>query len=211
MSHPDKLLWIEALETELKNLTSRGVVIETTLPERCRPVGNSVQFKRKFDNEGNLIKNKLTTMLAHNNLEVHHMDAVAAFLNPVLNEEIYMKIPNFLSSHSSGKVWRLQKPLYGLKQLLQYWFLELTKLLRSINLLPRKADPCMFVSDDPQWECFVHIHVDDMTVASNNVTKFKKQIMQSFEMEDLGTATFVLGIKLSWNRATKKIFLSQAS
>ncbi|MBW0552301.1 hypothetical protein O181_092016 [Austropuccinia psidii MF-1] len=59
MSHPDRLLWSEALKTELKNLTSRGVVIETTLPESCRPVGNSVQFKRKFENEGNLIKNKL--------------------------------------------------------------------------------------------------------------------------------------------------------
>ncbi|MBW0572680.1 hypothetical protein O181_112395, partial [Austropuccinia psidii MF-1] len=242
ISHPDKFLWIEALKTEFKNLTSRGVVSETTLPERCRPVGNSVQFKRKLDNEGNLIKNKvricaqgfsqnhgidydntfsppgkfsslkfLLTIAANNNLEVHHMDAVAAFLNPVLNEDIYMKIPNFLSSHSSGKVWQLQKPLYGLKQLLRYWFLELTKFLRSTNLLPSKADPCMFVSYDPQWKCFIHIHVDNMTVASNNVTKFKKQIMQCFEMEDLGPATFVLGIKLSRNRATKQIFLSQAS
>ncbi|MBW0507785.1 hypothetical protein O181_047500 [Austropuccinia psidii MF-1] len=42
ISHPDKLLWIEALKTEFKNLTSRGVVIETTSLERCRPVGNSV-------------------------------------------------------------------------------------------------------------------------------------------------------------------------
>ncbi|MBW0552303.1 hypothetical protein O181_092018 [Austropuccinia psidii MF-1] len=139
------------------------------------------------------------------------MDSVGAFLNPVLNEEIYMKIPNFLSSHSSGKVWRLHKPLYGLKKSSRYWFLELTKFLRPINLVPSKADPCMFVSADPQWKCFVHIHVDDMTVASNNVTKFKKQIMQCFEMEDLSPATFVLGIKLSWNRATKQMFLLQAS
>ncbi|MBW0541547.1 hypothetical protein O181_081262 [Austropuccinia psidii MF-1] len=135
MSQPDKLLWIEALKTELKNLTSRGVVIETTLPEQCKPVGNSVQFKRKFDNDGNLIKNKvhicgqgfsqkhginydntfsptgkfsslqcLLTIAANDNLEVHHMDAVSAFLNPVLNEEIYMKIPDLLSSNSPVKV-----------------------------------------------------------------------------------------------------------
>ncbi|MBW0507786.1 hypothetical protein O181_047501 [Austropuccinia psidii MF-1] len=35
--------------------------------------------------------------------------------------------------------------------------------------------------------------------------------MQCFEMEDLGPATFVLGIKLSRNRAAKQIFLLQAS
>ncbi|MBW0541548.1 hypothetical protein O181_081263 [Austropuccinia psidii MF-1] len=69
----------------------------------------------------------------------------------------------------------------------------------------------MFVSDDPQWKCFAHIHVNDMTVASNNISKFKKQIMRRFEMEDLGPATFVLGIKLSRNRDTKQIFLSQST
>ncbi|MBW0479114.1 hypothetical protein O181_018829 [Austropuccinia psidii MF-1] len=69
----------------------------------------------------------------------------------------------------------------------------------------------MFVSDDPKWECFVHIHVDDMTLASNHVSKFKSLIMQCFEMEDLGSEAFVLGIKLTRNRATKQIFLSQTS
>ncbi|MBW0528533.1 hypothetical protein O181_068248 [Austropuccinia psidii MF-1] len=242
MSHPDKTLWIEALKAELKNITSRGISVETSLPKGHKAVGNSVPFKRKFDNDGNLIKNKvricaqglsqkyginydntfsptgkfsllqcLLATAANRNLEVHHMDLVAAFLNPVLKEEIYIKIPNFLSSHSSGKVWQLKKPLYCLKQSLRYWFLKLTKLLKSINLLPSKADPCMFLLDDPHWEFFVHIHVDDMTLASNDVIKFKKQIMQHFEMEDLSPANFVLGIKLLQNRASKKILLSQAS
>ncbi|MBW0591638.1 hypothetical protein O181_131353, partial [Austropuccinia psidii MF-1] len=220
---PDKLLWVEALKTELNNLTLRGVFIETTLPKGSKPVGHSVQFKRKFDSDGKLIKNKiqicaqgfsqnhgvdyndtfsptgkfsslrcLLAVAAHKNLEIHHMDAVAAFLNPALEEEIYMTIPNFLSARSYDKVWQLKKPLYGLKQSSRYWYLELTNFFKSIKLFPSKADPCLFISNDIGWECFVHIHVDDMTIASNKIEKFKSLIVKRFEMEDLGPANFVL-------------------
>ncbi|MBW0558056.1 hypothetical protein O181_097771 [Austropuccinia psidii MF-1] len=40
MSLPDKQLWIGALKNKLNNLTSRGVIIETTLPKGNKPVGN---------------------------------------------------------------------------------------------------------------------------------------------------------------------------
>ncbi|MBW0553887.1 hypothetical protein O181_093602 [Austropuccinia psidii MF-1] len=122
-----------------------------------------------------------------------------------------MKIPNFLAEHSSGTVWQLTKPLYGLKQSSRYWYLELANFLKSIKLFPSKADPFLFISNDARWECYVHIHVDDMTVASNNIQKFKSLIMKKFEMEDLGPANLVLGIKLTQEKAARKIFLSQTS
>ncbi|MBW0587002.1 hypothetical protein O181_126717 [Austropuccinia psidii MF-1] len=242
MSLPDKPLWIGELKNKLNNLTSRGVIIETTLPRGSKPVGNSVQFKRKFDSNGKLIKNKiricaqgfsqkygidyndtfsptgkfsslrcLLAIAAHRSLEINHLDAVAAFLNPTLKEEIYMKIPNFLAMHSPGKVWHLRKPLYGLKQSSQYWHLELENLLKMIGLLPSKADPCLFICNNAEWECYVHIHVDDMTVASNKIQRFKSLIMSKFKMEDLGPANFVLGIKLIQDKTARKIFLSQTS
>ncbi|MBW0528668.1 hypothetical protein O181_068383 [Austropuccinia psidii MF-1] len=50
-----------------------------------------------------------------------------------------------------------------------------------------------------------------MTIASNKIEKFKSLIVERFEMEDLGPSNFVLGIKLTRNKATKEIFLSQTS
>ncbi|MBW0468233.1 hypothetical protein O181_007948 [Austropuccinia psidii MF-1] len=242
ISLPDKLLWIEALKNELNNLTSRSVIIEPTLPKGSKPVGNSVQFKKKFDSNGKLIKNKiricaqgfsqkhgvdyndtfsptckfsslqcLLAIAAHRNLEIHHLDALAAFLNPTLKEEIYMKIPNFLVAHFSGKVWQLTKPLYGLKQSSRYWYLELANFLKLIEHFPSKADPFLFISNDVGWECYMHIHVDDMTVASNKIQNFKSLIMKKFEMEDLGPANFVLGIKLTQDKVARKSFLLQTS
>ncbi|MBW0539072.1 hypothetical protein O181_078787 [Austropuccinia psidii MF-1] len=48
-----------------------------------------------------------------------------------------------------------------------------------------------------------------MTVASNKIQKFKSLIMKKFEMEDLGPANFVLGIKLTQDKTAQTIYLSQ--
>ncbi|MBW0527472.1 hypothetical protein O181_067187 [Austropuccinia psidii MF-1] len=123
MREPDEKEWVNTLNNELHNLTSRGVIETVPLPSGKWAIDFSVQFKCKFDSDNNLVKNKvricaqgflqqpgvdydnkfsptgkfsssraLLSVASSRKLEVHHMDAVAAFLNPSLNEEIYMKI-----------------------------------------------------------------------------------------------------------------------
>ncbi|MBW0571805.1 hypothetical protein O181_111520 [Austropuccinia psidii MF-1] len=207
---------------------SRGVIETVLLPSGKRAIGFSVQFKRKFASDNNLVKNKvricaqgflqqtgvdynntfsptgkfsslraLLSIASNRKLEVHHMDAVAAFLNPSLNEEIYMKIPTFIRRTDKNEVWRLRWPLYGLKQSSRYWYLDISNFFASIGLKPSNADPGLFISNLKYWQCFVHIHVDDLTVASNNISKFKSLISKQFEMEDLGPATSLLGMKVT--------------
>src|SRR5260370_21231638 len=55
----------------------------------------------------------LLSLLAYatvQDLEIHQMDAVAAYLNSDLTEEIYISLPEGVLIHS-GKVWRLKKAL----------------------------------------------------------------------------------------------------
>jgi hypothetical protein len=48
---------------------------------------------------------------------IHQMDVKTAFLLRDLDEEIYMEIPEgFVLRDAQGKVWKLLKSLYGLKQ-----------------------------------------------------------------------------------------------
>ena len=59
----------------------------------------------------------LMALVAHFNLELHHMDVKTAFLNGKIDETIYMVQPaNFVSGEAKQMVCKLKKSIYGLKQ-----------------------------------------------------------------------------------------------
>jgi hypothetical protein len=61
----------------------------------------------------------LLSLAASYGLIVHQMDVKTDFLNRELEEEIYMDQPDgFVANGQEGKVCKLLKSLYGLKQLL---------------------------------------------------------------------------------------------
>jgi hypothetical protein len=62
----------------------------------------------------------LLAIAANEDLEIHQMDVITAYLAGELEEEIYMKPPAGLPS-SGRKVCRLRKGLYGLKQSARVW------------------------------------------------------------------------------------------
>ena len=58
----------------------------------------------------------LLALAAHERWPVHHMDVKSAFLNGVLEEEVYVtQPPGFVIPGQEGKVLRLKKALYGLR------------------------------------------------------------------------------------------------
>ena len=59
----------------------------------------------------------LLEIVAHHSWEVHHMDVKSTFLNGELKETVYVRQPpDFLDDDNFGKVLRLHKALYGLRQ-----------------------------------------------------------------------------------------------
>ena len=78
----------------------------------------------------------LLTYAATQDLKIHQMDAMAAYLNSDLTEEIYISPPKGILI-CSGKVWQLKKALYGLKQAGLEWYHTLQshiKLVRYVQL-----------------------------------------------------------------------------
>ena len=67
---------------------------------------------------------------AHQDWEVEHVDVKSTYLNAPLKEEIYMKPPRgVLKPGQEGKVLKLLKGLYGLKQAGRGWYMEMSKVL----------------------------------------------------------------------------------
>ena len=76
----------------------------------------------------------LLALAASEGWTVHHMDVKSAFLNGVLKEEVYVaQPPGFVVSGEEGKVLRLVKALYGLRQAPYAWYAKLDASLASFG------------------------------------------------------------------------------
>ncbi|CAI7916081.1 unnamed protein product, partial [Closterium sp. NIES-54] len=75
---------------------------------------------------------------------VKQMDVTTAFLNGVLEEEIFMAQPEGFDDGSGG-VLKLKKALYGLKQAPRQWYLKLRGVLEEIGFTPSTADHSLFM------------------------------------------------------------------
>ena len=85
-------------------------------------------------------------------LETKHIDIKCAFLNGVLEEEVYMVQPPMFNA-GSGRFWRLEKALYGLKQAAREWHRALAKLLSDLGFERRASDPALYVNK--VGRCFI--------------------------------------------------------
>jgi hypothetical protein len=91
-------------------------------------------------------------------LDIHQMDVKNTFLNGKLDKTIFLRAPAGLKI-PKGKCLHLLKSIYSLKQAPWVWYHELSLFFTSAGFSPSKADPFLFVLDDAEWKCWVHIYV----------------------------------------------------
>ncbi|KAJ4746686.1 Retroelement pol polyprotein-like [Rhynchospora pubera] len=142
--------------------------------------------------------------------ELHQMDVHNAFLHGELHEEVYMRLPPGFTSSLSGKVCRLKKSLYGLRQAPRMWFSKLTTALQKYGFTQSRADYSLFVCAKGTTFLTVLVYVDDLIVAGNDceaIKKFKQYLSGTFHMKDLGLLKYFLGIEMA--RGSTGLFLSQ--
>ena len=81
----------------------------------------------------------LLAIAAREDLEVHQMDVITAYLAGELEEEIYMTPPHGLPG-AAQKVCRLKKGLYGLKQSARVWNQRIGKKLNESGMIVTNSD-----------------------------------------------------------------------
>jgi hypothetical protein len=78
--------------------------------------------------------------------KLHQMDVKSAFLNGVLEEEVYVrKPPGFESEKYPHRVYKLRKALYGLKQAPRAWSGRLKGFLFERGFEMGKVDQSLFL------------------------------------------------------------------
>jgi len=75
----------------------------------------------------------ILALAAQEGWKVHHMDVKSAFLNGDLKEEVYVRQPPGFAVAGEGKVYRLHKALYGLRQAPRAWNAMLDTTLKKMG------------------------------------------------------------------------------
>lgn len=92
--------------------------------------------------------------------EMIQFDVTTAFLNGLLDEDVYMIPPDGIAC-PKGKVLKLNKSLYGLKQSPRCWQMRFDNILVSLGLKATQADPCLYTGEYRGQEVHLIIYVDD--------------------------------------------------
>nr|GEX64148.1 ribonuclease H-like domain, reverse transcriptase, RNA-dependent DNA polymerase [Tanacetum cinerariifolium] len=76
----------------------------------------------------------LLAIASNNKWEVHHLDVKYAFLHGDLKEEVYVTQPEgFIKTQDQGKVYRLIKAPYELRQAPHAWNIKLDNTLKILD------------------------------------------------------------------------------
>jgi transposase InsO family protein len=142
---------------------------------------------------------------------IYQMDVKNAFLHGDLQEEVYMHIPpGFNTNQTTGKVLRLYRSLYGLKQSPRAWFDRFRRAILKKGYCQSNADHTLFYKRNIGKITILIVYVDDIVITGDDheeIAHLKKHLAQEFEVKDLGQLRYFLGIEVS--RGPKGIFISQ--
>ncbi|CAI7865894.1 unnamed protein product [Closterium sp. NIES-53] len=221
--------WKKAMESELKSIEENGTWELVELPEGRKAITSKWLFKIKSDADGKIERYKsrlvakgyqqkekvdykelfapvvkpttLRTLLAGAAIKgwvVKQMDVTTAFLNGVLEEDIFMAQPEGFDD-GTGRVLRLKKALYKLKQAPRQWYSRLQGVLEEIGFTPSSVDHSLFMLGEGEQRIFMVVYVDDILIfspSSDLVKEVMLKLQDKFKCKALGDVSFYLGLHI---------------
>ena len=134
------------------------------------------------------------------------MDYTTAFLHAPITDEVYVEMPQ--GFREPGKVLKLKRSLYGLKQSPHNFYKHLKGQLESVGFVQSNVDACLFISD----KVILVVYVDDTLLFAPKPEYIDEIISKmdnagiELEVEEQDVAGF-LGISIK--RSGNTIKLSQ--
>jgi hypothetical protein len=120
-----------------------------------------------------------------------------------------MRAPEGLDS-LGGKVLKLHKSLYGLKQSGREWYIEACRGLESLGFTPQFSDPSVFATADKSL--LLGLYVDDMLILGADKRAIEatvQGIQKLWEVKDLGEIQQILGLQVHRNRGLRTVTIDQ--
>jgi len=220
--------WKEACQYEIDALAKNGTWTLVELPLGRKAVKSKWVFKHKADGRfrARLVAKGFTqihgidydetfspvarfeslrlllALAALEDWEIHQMDVKSAFLNGLLDEEIYMEQPQgFINPDHPHKVCLLQKAIYGLKQASRTWNQQFHGVLIELGFERTYSNAGVYVHHQHMGGglLIVVLYVDNITIMGSSledVKQLKQKLSLRYEMSDFGEIQSYLGMHI---------------
>ncbi|CAI7860611.1 unnamed protein product, partial [Closterium sp. NIES-54] len=242
LASPDAPLWKQAMEKELASIKENDVFELVDPPKGAYLVGCKWVLKKKLGADGSVERYKarlvaqgytqregghysetfapvakattlrvLLALAASLDLEVEQLDVCTAFLYGLLMEEVYMRQPPGYDD-GSGRVWKLKRTLYGLKQSPRGWYKRIDDFLLQHGFAHSECDSALYVLKEGEKQLVLLLYIDDLLLFSDSkdlIREVKQRLGAEFAMRDLGPVTYYLGMHVNRDRANRTIHLHQ--
>ena len=144
---------------------------------------------------------------AANNWDIEQMNVKTAFLYEDIDEEIYVKVPH--SYIDNRKIYcRFRKALYDFKQSSRIWFNTFVTYLNKQNFLALNVDQSVFSNN----KVIIVIYVNNLLIVDSDskfIQKTKKTLHKRFQITDLGSLAYYLGMGVQRDRQQRAFYFSQ--
>ena len=91
--------------------------------------------------------------------------------------------PGFVAQGEIGRVCRLRKPLYGLKQSPRAWFGKFSEVIENFGMQKSKSDHSVFYRNSQAGIILSVVYVDDIIIIENDmedISSLKSCFMANF-------------------------------
>ena len=152
----------------------------------------------------------LFSLSAQLDLVYYQFDVATAFLNGIIEEDLYLEPPEGLEV-PPNKILKLNRSLYGLKQSPRCWNARLREIVEKFQMKQTISDPCVYVKEGSEL-LILALYVDDGLVFAKNrstIEEFIKILKEHFDVKEV-TSNCFLGVEIL-RSADGSIFLHQRS
>jgi len=149
-------------------------------------------------------------IVAAHKMHLIQFDIGIAFLNGDLYEDIFMSQPEgFIVVDCEKPVCKLKKSLYGLKQSARQWNIKFDTFLKTYDLIPSEANPCVY--HNIGMTILLGIFIDDGIVASGDITRLNVVIayLKTIFKVIKGAMDYYVGFQVHQDSVTHTITFHQ--
>ncbi|KAI0998917.1 hypothetical protein K3495_g9279 [Podosphaera aphanis] len=212
-THPYSKEFWDAMSIEYNTLVEKETIKLVKQIRIC--VGGDLQPKKDEDNYASTLAFQVfqvyMAIVAYFSLETLQVDAVNAFCNSPLDEEIYLYNPPGFGRKDN--VLRLLRGLYGLRKSPKLWLGLLSGTLSDIGLHQVPEQPCVYTDFRG---ILIFFFVEDLVFMfpekrRGDTMQILKKLTDKFEFRVLGELEWFLGVRITRDKVNRKLWLSQQS